>query len=274
MAGERRREPVKVLTIAGSDSGGAAGLQADLKTFAALGVYGICAITVVTAQNSLRVAGVHPIPADFIADQINAVLTDYGTAAAKTGFIGRPDAIELIADRLDTFKKTASSPCPVVVDPVLVNHEGQSLFPPAVTQAYLEHLLPLTFVITPNKAEARLLSGQDVKTLREMETAAQTIHARGPEWVLIKGGREGTEMVDLLYDGQETYEFRAPFIPSPNTHGSGDTLSAAICAYLAKGSPAIEAVELAHQFTQKAIRGATEWRLGGGHGPVSHWQNP
>jgi hydroxymethylpyrimidine/phosphomethylpyrimidine kinase len=257
-------EPVKVLTIAGSDSGGAAGLQADLRAWAVLGVYGMSVVTVVTAQNSLAVTAVHPLPPDFVAAQLDAVLSDYGTNAVKTGFLGRVDLIQTIAARLGQYRLAN-----VVIDPVLVNHKGQAMFPPEVTQAYIDHLLPLADLLTPNRREAELLTGFPVNSLAEMETAVTHLHTLGPQNILLKGGRDGDELVDLFFDGRSSIQFRSPTIDTPNTHGSGDTLSAAVCAYLAKGEGMETAVHHAHQFTQQAIQRAAHWQLGHGHGPVA-----
>lgn len=261
-------EPAKVLTIAGSDSGGAAGLQADLKTFTALGVYGMSAITAVTAQNSLRVEGIHYIPAEFVTAQIDAVLLDYGAASVKTGFIGRAETIQSIANHLERHKQDGQFH--LVVDPVLVDHRGESMFPARVTTAYAQYLLPLADLVTPNLAEAKLFTGLTVTSLATMETAARRIHDLGSRWVLIKGARSGSKLVDLLFDGREALLLRSPFVDSSNTHGSGDTLSAAICAYLAQGLTMVEAVERARDFTLAAIRGSIHWQLGGGHGPLNH----
>lgn len=264
----RGSEPVKVLTIAGSDSGGAAGLQADLKTFSALGVYGMSAITAVTAQNSLRVEGVHSIPAEFVAAQIEAVLADYGAASIKTGFIGQAETIQSIASELVRYKRGGQFS--LVVDPVLVDHKGKSMFPAGVATAYAEYLLSLADLVTPNLAEAKLFTGLPVTSLATMETVARRIHALGSHWVLVKGARSGSKVVDLLFDGREALLLRSPFVDSPNTHGSGDTLSAAICAYLALGLTMVEAVGRARDFTLAAIRGSIHWKLGGGHGPLNH----
>ncbi len=257
-------EPVKILTIAGSDSGGAAGLQADLKAWAALGVYGMSVVTVVTAQNSVAVTAVHPLPPDFVAAQLDAVLTDYGAAAVKTGFLGRVDLIQTIAAKLRQYHLGN-----IVIDPVLVNHKGQAMFPPDVTRAYIDHLLPLADLITPNRREAELLTGLPVNSLAEMETAVPHLHTLGPKNILLKGGHEGDELVDLFFDGRSPIQLRSPHIDTPNTHGSGDTLSAAVCAYLAKGKGMETAVHHAHQFTQQAIQRAAHWQLGHGHGPVA-----
>lgn len=258
------RPPAKVLTIAGSDSGGAAGLQADLKTWAALGVYGMSVLTVVTAQNSVVVTAVHPLPADFVAAQLDAVLSDYGAAAVKTGFIGRIDLISTIAAKLRQYQLMN-----IIIDPVLVDHKGQSMFPPEVTQAYIAHLLPLADLLTPNRREAELLTGQPVQSVAEMETAVTHLHALGPQNVLLKGGRDGDERVDLFFDGRSISQLRTKQIDTANTHGSGDTLSAAVCAFLAQGMGMETAVHQAHQFTLQAIRRAAHWQLGRGHGPVA-----
>jgi hydroxymethylpyrimidine/phosphomethylpyrimidine kinase len=258
--------PAKALTIAGSDSGGAAGLQADLKTFTALGVYGMSVVTVVTAQNSVEVRAVQPMSAELIAAQMDAVLSDYGADGVKTGFTGRNDLIEIIAARLAAYQVAN-----LVVDPVLVNHRGEAMFPTAVTHAYLTHLLPLARLVTPNRREAELLTGIPVVTPADMQTAAQSIYDSGATAVLVKGAREGDSMVDLLFDGRETFLFRSPWLDSANTHGSGDTLSAAIVAYLAQGLDLVTAVRQAHHFTQQAIQAAVSWRLGQGHGPLNHF---
>ena len=266
-------EPPKVLTIAGSDSGGAAGLQADLKTFTALGAYGMSVITAVTAQSSIRVEGVFTIPADFVISQLDAVLSDYGAVSIKTGFLGHVEIIQALAEKLASYKANAKKSVLLVVDPVLVNHKGESMFPATVARAYIDHLLPLADLFTPNLAEARLFSDSPVTSLATMEAAARAIQTLGPRWVLIKGARSGQEMVDLLYDGKNGRLLRKPHINSDNTHGSGDTLSAAICVFLARGLSMIEAVKRARDFTTMAIQGATHWRLGSGHGPLSHFED-
>ena len=252
MMDSETREPAIVLTIAGSDSGGAAGLQADLKTLTQLGIYGMSVVTVVTAQNSQEISAAHPIPKDMVIAQLKSVLSDYGAAVIKTGFIGRADLI--LRDGKPDF---------LVVDPVLVNHKGASMFPSNVTRAYQKLLLPMADLVTPNKAEAMLLSG-----LSEDNDALHSLHALGCNWVLLKGKRIGGEIFDVLSDGRRLFEFRSPYLDTQNTHGSGDTLSAAICAFLAQGRTVPEAVESAHAFTHAAIKGAVKWQLGSGHGPL------
>jgi hydroxymethylpyrimidine/phosphomethylpyrimidine kinase len=271
MTDSRTGEPAKVLTIAGSDSGGAAGLQADLKTFSTLGVYGMSAITAVTAQNSLQVDGVWPVPAEFIVRQIDSVLSDYGANAVKTGFIGSAEAIKAIGQSLKAYKSAASSRIYLVIDPVLVNHLGDSMFPTDVTEAYLDYLFPLADLVTPNLAESQLLAGTQVSSLVTTERAAKIIQAQGPQMVLVKGIRSGSNIVDLLFDGKQARLFRHAYIESANTHGSGDTLSAAICAYLANGMNMTKAIERSREFAYTAILKAVKWRLGAGHGPLSCW---
>lgn len=264
-------QPAKVLTVAGSDSGGAAGLQADLKTFATLGVYGTSVVTVVTAQNSTRVQAVQSLPADLVAAQFDAILSDYGAtgqgiASAKTGFIGRPDLIETIAAKLRQYRLQN-----VIVDPVLVNYKGEAMFPATVTQATISHLLPLAHLATPNRYEAALLVGlpaAELKNTQTMETAAAHIHSLGPQNVLVKGGRQGDEIVDVLYDGHCLYHLSMPWLDTPNTRGSGDILSAAICAFLAQGEAVKTAVSKAQQFTATAIQNGARWQLVRGQGPV------
>ncbi len=256
-------EPAKVLTIAGSDSGGAAGLQADLRAFAALGVYGLSVVTAVTAQNSLTVSAVQFMPPAFIAAQLEAVLADYGAAAAKTGFLGRAEAIRAVARTLQQHPVAH-----LVVDPVLVNHKGQAMFSPDVTQAYLDELLPLAALVTPNRWEAALLAGLPVTTVAEMETAVSHIHALGSQNVLLKGGQVQDQMLDIFFDGHTLTHLTSPTIDTANTHGAGDTLSAAVCAFLAQGAGMETAVLRARHVTYQAILRAAGWQLGQGHGPV------
>ncbi|MBP6016136.1 MAG: bifunctional hydroxymethylpyrimidine kinase/phosphomethylpyrimidine kinase [Candidatus Promineofilum sp.] len=250
--------PPILLTIAGSDSGGAAGLQADLKTWAALGAYGMSAITAVTAQNSERVVAVHYLPPDFVAAQIDAVLSDYGAVAIKTGFLGRVDIIAAVAGRLAYWRQQLSPRPFILIDPVLVNHRGESMFAPAVAAAYRDLLCPLADLMTPNTAEAVLLD-----------------RAGGGENVLVTGlagkrvARED-EIVDVYGAGDRRVELPQPRLDTINTHGSGDTLSAAICAYRAQGHDCLEAIRRAQTFTHAAIRRGAAWRLGAGHGPLGY----
>jgi hydroxymethylpyrimidine/phosphomethylpyrimidine kinase len=257
------KPPYKLLTIAGSDSGGAAGLQADLRAWTVLGTYGMSVVTAVTAQNSLAVNAVQFMPPDFISAQLDVVLSDYGADAAKTGFLGRVDVIEVTASRL----RQHNAPH-IVIDPVLVNHRGESMFPPAVTQAYVEHLLPLAELATPNLAEIRLLVDLPVATLAEAETAVHHLHALGPKNILLKRIPHGSQFIDLFFDGEKKTRLETAVLDTPNTHGSGDTLSAAVCAFLAKGDDMETAVRHAHQFTADAIQNAATWHFCTGHGPI------
>ena len=261
-------QPLPLLTIAGSDSGGAAGLQADLKTWTALGCYGMSAITAVTAQNSAHVAGVHTLPPAFVAAQIDAVLSDYGAAAIKTGFLGRVAIVEAVAERLRYWMGGGLPTRPtLVIDPVLVNHRGEAMFAPEVAEAYRDLLFPLADLVTPNRAEAALLGLIDEGHRLAPTTLPQSDRA-GSMRVLLKGTRRGDEMVDVYWDGQTQTERPQPRIDTSNTHGSGDTLSAAVCAYVALGHAWTDAIHRAQSFTHAAIGRGAAWRLGAGHGPV------
>lgn len=266
-------QPPAVLTIGGSDSGGAAGIQADLKSFTALRVYGMSAVTAVTAQNSARVAAVHYLPAAFLAAQIDAVLQDYGAAAIKTGFIGRVELVGTVAERLRFWQaETPERVGPLVVDPVLVNHRGEPMFGREVTEAYRE-VLPLATLVTPNRAEAALLTGQAVDGVAAAEQAARALQEMGARHVLLKGIPDGEQMADLFFDGVACLTLASPREETGNTHGSGDTLSAAIAAGLAQGLPLLEAIRRGRAYTLAALRGSRGWRLGAGHGPLQHWAN-
>lgn len=258
------QEPVKLLTIAGSDSGGAAGLQADLKTWAALGAYGMSAITAVTAQNSARVTGITYMTSDLVVQQIDAVLSDYGATAVKTGFLGRVDIVTAVADALRRWQ-----PDYLIVDPVLVDHTGRAMFGPEVTAAYRDWLLPLATLVTPNRREAALLAGQPTPAEPPV-AAARRLMQLGARAVLLKGVAAGPDRVDLLVTGATTRAFAVNAIETSNTHGSGDTLSAATAAFLASGLDLETAVAQARQFTHAAIARAATWRLGAGHGPLAH----
>ncbi|MEM7117108.1 MAG: bifunctional hydroxymethylpyrimidine kinase/phosphomethylpyrimidine kinase [Chloroflexota bacterium] len=266
-------EPIKVLTIAGADSGGSVGLQADLLTFGALGAFGLSALTVATAQNSVGITAVHFIPPDFLAQQLDAVLSDYGQQGGgiqgiKTGFLAQVPLIEVVVDKLRPCMSSA-----LVVDPVLVNGRGEAMFPEAVVDAYRTQLLPLATVVTPNRHELRLLADVDVpQTLAEFETAVSRIHQLGPKYVLAKGFHDGDQLVDVLYDGRKFTHFVASKVETNNIKGSGDTLSAALCVFLARGDKVETAVRQAHQFTNHALKAAAGWQLGQGAGPLGQWR--
>jgi hydroxymethylpyrimidine/phosphomethylpyrimidine kinase len=259
------RPPI-VLTVAGSDSGGAAGMQADIRTFATLGVHGMSVLTVVTAQNSQKVEAVRPMSPAFVAKQLDTVLSDYGADAVKTGFIGRARLIDAVAAKL----RQATVPH-VVVDPVLVDHQGKSMFDSEVSDATIKQLLPLADLITPNRPEAALLTGRPDPgsvDLEWLKTVSERLFALGPNHILLKGGRMGTESVDHYFDGSNHTLLTSPWIETRNTHGSGDTLSAAICALLARGFPLLKSVIKAREYTAAAISRSAAWHLGAGHGPV------
>jgi len=252
------------MTIAGSDSGGGAGIQADLKTFQALGVYGTSAITAITAQNTLGVSGVHEIPVDLIAKQIDAVVEDIGVEAAKTGMLSSPEIIDTVADRLRQHHLSR-----LVVDPVMVAKSGDRLLREDAVQALIQQLLPLAAVLTPNVPEAEVIIGRTIATESDVKQAARDIVDLGPRAVVMKGGHRDTpEATDLLFDGERFHEFTSERVATRNTHGTGCTLSAAIAAHLARGADVVEAVGLAKAYLAEAIRRATP--IGHGHGPVAH----
>lgn len=254
----------RALTIAGSDSGGGAGIQADLKTFTALGVYGTSALTAVTAQNTLGVTGVFPLTPEQVAMQIDAVLSDLGTDSVKTGMLVDAPVIEAVADRLRRHRVQR-----LVVDPVMIAKGGHPLLAPGAQAALRELILPLAAVVTPNLPEAEALTGLRVQTREEMARAARRLLELGAGAALVKGGHlEGAESDDLLCTGDELLWLPSVRIPSRQTHGTGCTFSAAIAAGLAAGLALREAVLQAKEFITLAIRRAPG--LGAGHGPTNH----
>jgi hydroxymethylpyrimidine/phosphomethylpyrimidine kinase len=254
----------KALTIAGSDSGGGAGIQADLKTFSAFRVFGMSVLTAVTAQNSLGVHGVQELPPAFVARQLDAVLEDFGADAAKTGMLSSAPIIRAVADRVRHHRLER-----LVVDPVMMAKSGDPLLQPDAREVLLGELLPLAFVATPNLHEASVLAGMPVETLEDMEDAARRIHARGPRHVLVKGGHLKSDATDILWDGRAFTRFSAPRIKSSNTHGTGCTLSAAIAAGLARGRPLAEAVRDAKAYVTRAIQEG--FQPGHGVGTLRHF---
>jgi hydroxymethylpyrimidine/phosphomethylpyrimidine kinase len=251
------------MTIAGSDSGGGAGLQADLKTFSALGVYGASVVTAVTAQNTLGVTAVLELPLELIAAQIDAVATDIGFDATKTGMLSSAAIVELVAKKVIEHGLS-----PLVVDPVMVATSGDRLLREDAVAALRERLIPLATVVTPNLPEAEVLVGHPVESAEARREAAKAIVALGARAVLIKGGHGSGPAVDLYYDG-EFVELRAERIVTPNTHGTGCTLASAIAAGLARGRSPLEAVREAKRYVTEALRAA--FPLGHGHGPVHHF---
>ena len=251
------------LTIAGSDSGGGAGIQADLKTFAALGVYGTSAITAVTAQNTCGVWAVTDLDAAIVAAQIDAVVTDIGADAVKTGMLANEQLIAIVADRVRQHGVTK-----LVVDPVMVATSGDVLLPAGAVVLLSMLLLPLALVVTPNRPEAEMLSGHPISDRPSLEDAARRIADRGARYVLIKGGHAEGPATDVLFDGQTFREFSVPRIATTSTHGTGCTLSAAITAYLARGRTVEAAVAAAKVYLTAALQAAVP--IGHGHGPVHH----
>jgi len=257
--------PRCALTIAGSDSGGGAGIQADLKTFAALGVYGASAITAVTAQNTVAVTRVEEISPAMVTAQIDAVLDDIGADAIKTGMLGSAAIVGAVADAL----ARRAPPC-LVVDPVMVSKSGAALLRDEAVELLVRRLLPLALVVTPNLPEAARLTGLPVATMDERRAAARAIAATGPRFVVVKGGHApGDEVIDLVYDGREFEEVRGPRIDTRSTHGTGCTFSAAIAAQLALGLEPQAAIRAARDYLTEALRAARA--MGRGVGPVEHF---
>ncbi|QEV20470.1 bifunctional hydroxymethylpyrimidine kinase/phosphomethylpyrimidine kinase [Streptomyces alboniger] len=254
--------PPRVLTVAGSDSGGGAGIQADLKTMLALGTHGMSVVTAVTAQNSLGVQGFWALPAQAVRDQYRSVVDDIGVQAVKTGMLASAELVETVADLL------AGTDAPAVVDPVGVSKHGDSLLAASALDSVRTKLLPVATVATPNLDEVAQLTGVEVTSEDGMRRAAAAVLAYGPKWVLIKGGHLRGDAVDLLTDGSEEHVLRAPRHDNRHTHGTGCTLASAIAAQLAKGQSVPRAVAAAKEYVTGAI--AAGFALGGGIGPVDH----
>ena len=256
------------LTIAGSDSSGGAGIQADLKTFAALGVYGASAITALTAQNTQGVTAIHDVPPEFVTAQIDAVFSDLAVGAVKIGMLATAGVITAVAAALDRWKVTN-----VVLDPVMVATSGDQLLDPDAVDALKRELIPRARVVTPNMPEAAALLGIGIATdEREMEAQADGILALGAKAVLIKGGHGvDAQSVDLLFDGTMVTRLTAKRIATRNTHGTGCTLSAAIAAGLAKGQELTVAARIAKVYVTDAIAAADRLAVGHGHGPLHHF---
>jgi hydroxymethylpyrimidine/phosphomethylpyrimidine kinase len=280
-------QPPVALTIAGSDSGAGAGIQADVRTMSALGVFATTALTAVTAQNTTAVRRVHPVPADMVVDQIRAVLDDLPVAAVKTGLLGEADVVGSVG------ALAASGALPrLVVDPVMVASTGRALVSDEGIEAYRRTLLPHALIVTPNLWEAGLLAGEPASYARDvdaMTTLARRLHGLGPGWVLVKGGHlpgvaspgvaspgvaspaedGGPDGVaDVLFDGTRVTVLVGPRVETSNTHGTGCSLSAAITAHLARGADVPSAVAAAKEFVHGALLGGAGWRLGNGHGPL------
>ena len=251
--------PPVALTIAGSDSGGGAGIQADLACFVALGVHGTSAVTALTAQNTRGISGIQRVEPAFVAEQIRQVCGDFAPAAAKTGMLAGPETIEAVA--------AAVADCGIlnlVVDPVLVSTSGTPMLEPGGLAAMAGSLLPLARIVTPNLAEAGALLGAEVCTLAQMWEAAAAVHELGPAWVLVKGGHLTGPATDVLFDGRSITELEGERIDTPHAHGTGCVLSAAITAYLSRGFPVPEAVGLAKAHVTGALRHGRKVGAGGG----------
>lgn len=258
-----RRPPI-ALTIAGSDSGGGAGIQADLKTFHAFGCFGTSALTAVTVQNTRGVTGVHPVPVDVVRAQIAAVADDLPPAACKTGMLATAALVRAVADSVRAHDLPH-----LVVDPVMVATSGDRLLDADAQRTIVDALFPVAALVTPNLDEAAILAGFPVEEEEGMRRAAEALVGLGAAAVLLKGGHlRGPEMVDVLYDGAEWHTWRRPRLETTSTHGTGCTLSAAVAAGLAHGRSLHEAVDDALDYVQRAMRTAPG--LGGGHGPLNH----
>jgi hydroxymethylpyrimidine/phosphomethylpyrimidine kinase len=255
------------LTIAGSDSGGGAGIQADLKTFSALGVYGASVITAVTAQNTRTVTAIQEIDAAVISAQIDAVLDDLTVSAIKIGMISSPEIISAVAAHLQGFNG------PIVLDPVMVAKSGDTLLQPIAVSALIENLLPVATLLTPNLPEAAILLDQpEADNPDTMQSQGEALLAMGPKAVLMKGGHaKGSICTDLLVTPTGTVTFNAPRVATQNTHGTGCTLSSAIAANMAKGFDLESSVRTAHSYLQSAIVASDGLHIGSGHGPVHHF---
>lgn len=260
--------PTVALTIAGTDSGGGAGIAADLRTFAAHGVIGTLAVTAVTAQNTLGVYGVQTISAAMVIAQIDAVMSDLRPSAAKTGMLATADIVKAVASKLHE----GGLP-PLVVDPVLVASSGDRLFEgDDVQHAYLD-LVAAATVVTPNLPEASLLMGYSLESIDDMEAAARHLQSLGPALVVVKGGhlRQGDESVDVAFDGRAVTLLRAPWVVTRNVHGTGCSFAAAIAANMARGLDPLQAAVAAKTFVHRAIELAVSWQVGAGHGPIDHF---
>lgn len=258
--------PPRTLTIAGSDSGGGAGIQADLKTFLCCGVHGMSAITAVTVQNSLGVSGFHEVPAQTVADQIDSVVTDIGVDATKTGMLASAPIMAAVAETVQRLRIA-----PLVVDPVAASKHGNALLRPDAVDALRELIVPLATLLTPNLGEVKLLTGIDVRDRAGQVEAARALHAMGPRWVLVKGGHldDDEPAVDVLFDGEQAHELSAERSTARHTHGTGDTLAAATTAWLARGLGMVEAVRKGKDYVTAAIAGS--YPLGAGVGPAGHF---
>lgn len=258
----------KVLTIAGSDSGGGAGIQADLKTFAARGVYGMSALTAITAQNTIGVQGVFELPADFVGRQIDSVMNDMGADVWKTGMLSNSDIIHTIVKMAKKYNIKH-----IVVDPVMVAKSGDLLLKDNAQEALITGLIPIAYVVTPNLYETRILTGKKISTIQDMKESAVIIHKMGAKYVVVKGGHlpDKKYAIDILYDGKNWKEFSETRINSKNTHGTGCTFAACIAAEISKGHSVYAAVKKAKEYLMSTIQSATKLHIGQGYGPLNHF---
>lgn len=255
----------KALTIAGSDSGGGAGIQADLKTFQAFNVFGMSVVTSVTSQNTLGVRSIRDIPPDVVGDQIDMIMEDIGTDAAKTGMVSNKDIIEVVVDRVKKYRIEK-----LVVDPVMIAKSGARLLRENAESALTEKLLPVAFLVTPNVFEAEILSGTEIGGIEDAKKSARLIRERGVKFVLLKGGHlSGERAIDILFDGRDFDFYESERVDTENTHGTGCTFSAAITAGLSRGMGVHDAIKVAKDYITRAIRNAPT-DIGGGHGPLYH----
>ena len=261
----------RILSIAGSDSGGGAGIQADLKTFAALGCYGMTAITALTAQNTLGVRAIHGVPPDMLKSQIDAVMEDLGADAVKIGMLHSAEIVQTVADAIDRHALKN-----VVLDPVMVATSGAVLIENPAIAALVSELFKRAVLVTPNLDEAALLVGKDLVSEQDMEKAAQDLLNKGARAVLLKGGHLAGDVVSdlLLTPNSKPHWMRAPRIHTANTHGTGCTLSSAIAAHLALGCSLLDAVEAARAYVREALEAGANVRIGSGNGPLNHGHAP
>ncbi|WP_456271117.1 bifunctional hydroxymethylpyrimidine kinase/phosphomethylpyrimidine kinase [Bacillus sp. AK031] len=258
-------ETVKALTIAGSDSGGGAGIQADLKTFQELKVYGMSAITAVTAQNTLGVQGVYPMSLEAIKEQLGSIAVDLAPQAVKTGMLFNSDVIEVVAKAIGKYQWNN-----IIVDPVMIAKGGSPLLQEEAIEALRKKLIPLSTVITPNIPEAEVITGMKIDSFSRRKEAANAMIELGAQSVVIKGGHDESDSADdLFYDGVTFETFSKPRLHTSNTHGTGCTFSAAIAAQLAKGHSLQQAIQVAKSFIHEAIK--QDLKIGSGHGPTNHW---
>lgn len=260
-------QPFRVLTIAGSDSGGGAGVQADLKTFSALGCYGLSVLTALTAQNTQEILSVYPVSAEFVGEQLDAVLTDIGAESIKIGMLQDISIIKMISTKLQNYDEV-----PIILDPVMISTSGSTLLHRNAIEDLKKLLFPLTTLLTPNLPEASRLLGRKVEVREQMEEAACEILAMGPKAVLLKGGHlEKGKAWDCLAVDSQIHWVEGVEVKTRNTHGTGCTYSSAIAAYLAKGHHLLEAVTLAKQYLTFAIEAGVHLSVGKGNGPVHHF---